>query len=143
MTKGANEFLVLDASTALSWLLPDEDRASARDAFEIVRSDGGWVPGIWRLEIANGLQLGIRRNRIDVTFRDAALADLAALPITVDDETDRRAWSETLALTDRFGLTLYDACYLELALRRRLPLATLDNELRRASAEAGIEALGP
>ena len=134
--------LVLDASIALSWLLPDEDSSSPRDAFEIVRNNGGWVPGIWRLEVANGLQLGVRRSRIDLTFRGAALADLSTLPITVDDETDRRAWSETLALTDRFGLTLYDACYLELALRRGLPLATLDNNLRRASAEAGIEALG-
>jgi predicted nucleic acid-binding protein len=134
--------LVLDASIALSWLLPDEDSASARDTFEIVRNNGGWVPGIWRLEVANGLQLGVRRNRIDLDFRGAALADLGTLPIAVDDETDRRAWSETLTLTDRFGLTLYDACYLELALRRGLPLATLDNTLRRAAAGAGIEVLG-
>jgi predicted nucleic acid-binding protein len=134
--------LVLDASTTLSWLLPDEDSAPARHAFEIVRSDGGWVPGIWRLEIANGLQLGVRRSRIGTTFREAALADLAALPITVDAETDRRAWSETLSLADRFGLTLYDACYLELALRRGLPLATLDSGLHRAATAAGIEALG-
>jgi predicted nucleic acid-binding protein len=134
--------LVLDASMALSWLLPDEDSAQARDAFEIVRSSGAWVPATWRLEVANGLQLGIRRNRIDVAFRDGALTDLAALPVTVDAETDRRAWGETLALADRFGLTLYDACYLELALRRGLPLATLDSNLRRAAIEAGIEALG-
>lgn len=134
--------LVLDASIALSWLLPDEDSASARDTFEIVRNNGGWVPGIWRLEVANGLQLGVRRSRIDLTFRGAALADLSTLPITVDDETDRRAWSETLALTDRFGLTLYDACYLELALRRGLPLATLDSNLHHAATAAGIEALG-
>lgn len=133
--------LVLDASTALSWLLPDEHSAAARDAFEIVRSSGAWVPAIWRLEIANGLQLGIRRNRIDAAFRNGALADLAALPVMVDGETDRRAWSETVLLADRFDLTLHDACYLELALRRTLPLATLDGDLRRAAVAAGIEAL--
>lgn len=134
--------LVLDASIALAWALPDEDSVLAQDVFELIESHGGWVPGIWRLEVANGLQQGVRRRRIDKDLRDRAVADFSELPILVDAETDRRAWNETLALADRFGLTLYDACYLELALRRGLPLATFDNNLRRVSAEAGIEVLG-
>ena len=62
-------------------------------------------------------------------FRDAALADLGALDIAVDRETDARAWSATLALADRFRLTLYDAAYLELAARLGLPLGSLDRDL--------------
>jgi predicted nucleic acid-binding protein len=134
--------LVLDASVALAWVLPDEDNPLAHDAFEIIRGDGGWTSGLWRLEVANGLQSATRRRRIDAAFRDSALADLVELPISIDSETDAHAWLETLVLADRFGITLYDACYLDLAQRRRLPLATLDTDLRRAGAALGIEVLG-
>lgn len=65
----------------------------------------------------------MRRKRITVAFRDASLANLRAFPIVVDTETDRHAWGSTLALSERFGLTPYDASYLELAQRLRLPLA--------------------
>lgn len=74
----------------------------------------------------------MRHKRITVAFRDASLANLRAFPIVVDTETDRHAWGSTLALSERFGLTPYDASYLELAQRLRLPLASLDRELRTA-----------
>jgi predicted nucleic acid-binding protein len=64
------------------------------------------------------------------------------LPITVDVETDRQAWGPTLELSVRHRLTLYDAAYLELALRRKLPIATLDAELRAAAEAEGIVVLG-
>ena len=79
----------------------------------------------------------MRRGRIDADFRQAALADLAVLHVTVDQHTDDRAWGETLTLADRFRLTLYDAAYLELARRRDLPLATLDRESARRRTRAG------
>lgn len=77
-------------------------------------------------------------------FRDpcSALADLAILDIAVDQRTDAQAWSETLAIADRYRLTLYDAAYLELAVRRNLPLATQDAELRAAAKTAGVPTLG-
>jgi predicted nucleic acid-binding protein len=86
------------------------------------------VPALWRLEIANSLTMAVRRGRIDSEFRHAALGDLAMLEITTDPHTDSSAWGETLQLADQCGLTLYDAAYLELAIRRRLPLATLDDK---------------
>ena len=86
--------------------------------------------------------MGVRKGRSDAAFRDAALADLALLPITVDQETDRQAWGVTTALAARQRLTLYDAAYLELARRRCLPLATLDNELRAAATAEGVAVLG-
>jgi predicted nucleic acid-binding protein len=110
--------------------------------FTRVAETGAWVPSLWRLEIANVLELDVRRRKRDAAFRDATLEDLIELPITVDAETDRRAWTATLALAIDRKLTLYDAAYLELAKRRDLPLATLDNELRKAAAAEGVHLLG-
>ena len=84
----------------------------------------------------------MRRRRHDATFRDATLSDLALLPIRLDLETDRQAWGATLQVAGRHRLTLYDAAYLELALRRGLPLATLDGELRSAAQAEGVVVLG-
>lgn len=86
--------------------------------------------------------MGVRRGRHDRAFRDATLADLAVLPISLDPETDRQAWGATAQLAARHGLTLYDAAYLELAQRRSLPLATLDRELRSAGSAEGVVLLG-
>ncbi|MBS0326983.1 MAG: type II toxin-antitoxin system VapC family toxin [Proteobacteria bacterium] len=125
--------VVIDSSVTLAWFFEDE-RSDATDALlQQVVAEGAVVPSLWRLEIANGFQSALRRKRITVAFRDASLADLAAFPIAVDAETDRHAWGSTLTLAERHGLTPYDACYLELAQRLRLPLASLDRELRAAS----------
>lgn len=82
------------------------------------------MPSLWRLEVANSLQTGVRRGRISAEFRDAALTDLALLNMAIDPDTDTFAWSATLRLAERFGLTLYDAAYLELAHRLTLPLTS-------------------
>ena len=84
----------------------------------------------------------MRRRRITPAYRDASLIDLRALAIAIDRGTNRQAWSATLRLCDRFGLTPYDAAYLELALRRRLPLATLDGELARAAQAENVPLVG-
>jgi predicted nucleic acid-binding protein len=86
--------------------------------------------------------MGVRKGRSDSSFRDAALADLALLPINVDPETCRQAWGATAKLAARHRLTLYDAAYLELARRRCLPLATLDSDLRVAASAEDVELLG-
>ncbi len=88
------------------------------------------------------MEMGVRRGRTDAAFRDAALVDLAALPIEVDVETDRQAWSATVRLATTRKLTLYDAAYLELARRRGFPLATLDKEPREAAVAEGVLLLG-
>jgi predicted nucleic acid-binding protein len=134
--------LVLDASLALSWYFEDERTPAADMLLDRVADQGATVPGLWRLEIANGLRTAIRRNRIDQGFRDRAIAQLARLPITVDPDTDRYAWTTTLQLADRFALTPYDAAYVELAQRLVLPLATLDDPLRTAATALGVALLG-
>jgi len=134
--------LVLDSSLALSWYFEDERTPAADALLDRVADEGATVPGLWRLEIANGLRTALRRKRIDKAFRDRAIAELARLPLTVDPDTDRYAWTTILQLADHFGLTPYDAAYLELAQRRTLPLATLDEPLRTAAPALGVALLG-
>lgn len=134
--------LVLDSSVTLAWVYSEQTTESIKHVFDVLAQSGAWVPTLWRLEVANVLQMGLRRKRHDAEFRDATLADLAQLPIQVDGETDQQAWGETLLLADRHRLTLYDATYLELALRRSLPLASLDEDLRRAAAAEKVNLLG-
>jgi predicted nucleic acid-binding protein len=134
--------LVLDASLALSWYFEDARTPAADALLDLVADHGATVPGLWRLEIANGLQTALQRKRIDKDFRDRAIAQLARLPITVDLDTDRYAWTTTLNLADRFALTPYDAAYLELAQRLTLPLATRDEPLRAAATALGVGLLG-
>ncbi len=134
--------LVLDSSATLAWIYGDETTDAIRAIFDQVADAGAFVPSLWRLEVGNSLTVAVRRGRIDADFRRAALDDLALLEIVVDQSTDSHAWTEALSLADRFGLTLYDAAYLELARRRRLPLATLDAALVRAATPLGVGVLG-
>ena len=134
--------LILDASMALSWYFADEQTDAADTILDRVAEQGAVVPSLWRLEVANALQVSVRRKRFDMAFRNRALLQLSQLNIAVDPDTDTNAWSATLKLSDQFQLTLYDAAYLELAQRRALPLASLDRPLRKAAGTLGIELLG-
>ena len=130
--------LVIDSSITLAWFFEDERTERADVVMRQVAKAGAVVPSLWRLEIANALQSAVRRKRIKTAFRDASIADLRSFPIAVDSETDRHAWGTSLALAERCQLTLYDAAYLELAQRLRLPLASLDRDLRAASRALGV-----
>ncbi len=134
--------LVLDSSVTLAWIFGDETTPAIRQVFAFIADRGALLPGLWWLEVANSLTLAMRRKRIDAAFRQAALGDLALLDITTDQQTASQAWSATLRLADQHHLTLYDAAYLELARRRALPLATLDQHLQTAAAMLGINLLG-
>jgi predicted nucleic acid-binding protein len=108
----------------------------------MVKTDGFWVPELWRWEVANVLQMNVKRGRHGAAFRDAALLDLGLLSIHVDAEAGRQAWGPTVRVAERHGLTVYDAAYLELALRRGVPLATLDEDLRAAAEAEKVRLLG-
>jgi predicted nucleic acid-binding protein len=133
--------LVIDSSVTLSWFFEDERSALADQVLRRVVEAGAVVPSLWRLEVANALQMAVRHKRIDAKFRDASIADLRVLPIAIDPDTDRHAWGSTLILAERCQLTLYDAAYLELAQRAGLPLASLDKQLRAASKAVGVTLL--
>lgn len=133
--------VVLDSSATLAWVHGDERTPAIEAVFDRVAERGGVVPSLWHLEVANSLTIAVRRARISAAERADALADLALLDIAVDDETEQHAWKATTHLADLNGLSVYDAAYLELAQRRRLPLVTLDKALIRAAAAAGVEVI--
>ena len=101
-------------------------------------NEGAIVPPIWQLEVGNVLLIAQRKRRITREQRLSALYALKELPITVDHNTSNYVWIQTTELAERYDLTLYDACYLELSLRYTLPLATFDNHLKQAANLAGV-----
>jgi predicted nucleic acid-binding protein len=128
---------VIDASVALSWVYSDEDNAVSNALLARVSHEGAVVPTLWRLEVANSLQTGIKRKRIDAAYRDSSIQIFLRLPIEIDVETNDYAWTTTLQLAEAHQITVYDASYLELTLRRGLPLATRDDQLATAAARSG------
>jgi predicted nucleic acid-binding protein len=139
--------LVIDASTTLGFLMHDEQAPHALKAMHAMETGTPvFVPAHWWLEVANGLIMAERRKRATQADITEALHLIQALPVTTDDETDRRSGSETAALARQYGLTIYDAAYLELAMRRGATLATDDRPLSQAATAAGVpllsEALG-
>jgi predicted nucleic acid-binding protein len=90
------------------------------------------------LEVANSLQTGIKRKRIDAAYRDSSLQIFLRFPIEIDPETSHYAWTTILQVSDLYQLAVYDASYLELTLRRALPLATRDNDLAAVGSSAGV-----
>lgn len=137
------ERIVLDANFALSWLFHESaDEVSDGVAGEIRRLRFV-VPGIWKIEIANALLVAERRKRSTKTDTDAWQIYLARLPVTEDLKTSAFALVDTIDLAREYGLTVYDAAYLELALRESIPLATLDAELKKATKAAGVELFRP
>lgn len=133
---------VLDCSATLPWVFADE-ASPAADALldQLVQGERTWVPALWHLELGNVLLGAKRRNRIDQAGIEAFLSRLAVYDIAVDDQTMERAWQKTLDLALQHGLSTYDASYLELALRRGLPLATLDRQLATAARASGVPVL--
>lgn len=133
--------IVLDCSVAVSWCFADEASAAGDALLRRLAADGAVVPGLWFLELANVLLGGVRRGRISHAELRAFLGQLERLPVAEDAETGGRAFGETLALAAAQDLTAYDAAYLELAMRRGLPLATRDTALVRAARATGVELL--
>lgn len=133
---------VLDSSFTLAWVFADE----ATPVTNAVRRSLGTgakavVPPLWRWEVGNALLMGIRRKRISQDGVKQHLTLLAALPIDVDENAFGQLWGETLALAQKYQLTLYDATYLESAKRLGLPLASFDGELRGAAKAEKVELL--
>jgi predicted nucleic acid-binding protein len=132
---------VLDASVALAWVLPDEGNPYADELLERLIADGAVVPPIWPLEIGNVLLGALRQGRVRQDELESMVEWLARLPIEVDIEATDHALAGVLLLGAQLGLTTYDAAYLDLAQRRKLPLATLDKRLRAACTSARLQVL--
>lgn len=134
--------LIIDASMAVAWLFSDERSEAPQVILRRVAADGALVPSLWRLEVANVLRNAVRRKRCDSGYATRCLRRLGQLQIVVDSETDAQAWGRTRDLSIEHDLTVHDAAYLELAIRRRRPLATCDMALVEAGRKAGLDVLG-
>ena len=139
---------VLDASVTMSWLLGDArpvDRTYADAVLDALGSPGcsASVPMTWALEVGNVVARAEARGFVEEAQSEAFLEMLASVAIQPDDSTFARALTDTLHLARRYGLSSYDASYLELALRAGLPLATLDTGLSKAARKAGVKRFGP
>jgi predicted nucleic acid-binding protein len=133
---------VLDCSVAMSWFFAGEATAATDALLDRLNDKGNAVvPQHWVLETANTLLMGERRKRCTVADSAHFLGILGSLPIETDQETGFHASSTTVALARAKHLTLYDGAYLELAMRRNLPLATLDKDLRSAAKKLGVRCL--
>lgn len=133
-----NQF-VLDCSISAAWCLQEAESETAEKTLALMSRDVALVPSLWLVEMTNVLVVAQRRGRI--TPADAVRAEdlLRVLPIRIDPV--RQDLPRLRAVALEYGLTAYDAGYLEIAMRNRLPLATLDEGLRKAAKKAGVELL--
>jgi predicted nucleic acid-binding protein len=133
---------VIDNSVALAWCFEDEHTQPVMELLDRIAETGAFAPSLWPLEALNGLLMAERRRRVDARRRQRLAGFLRALPVTLDAETGDQAWTATARLAERHRLSVYDAAYLELAQRRKLPLATLDEDLIKAAKALGTTVLG-
>lgn len=129
---------VVDASVALAWGLPDERSAYADAVIEKMSEGAILVPALWGIEVANGLLMGERKKRILPQQVSAVLSFLDMLDIVRDSSEAAGPPIRAVTLAREHELTVYDAIYLELAVRRQLPLATLDKKLANAANRIGV-----
>lgn len=135
---------VLDASVALLWALPKSNPQGlvfAEAVLDVLRGRQAVVPAVWSLEVVNVLARAESRGVLSEADSHRFLSLLERLNIVCDPETVEHAMGSTLHLARRYRLSAYDSAYLELALRRGLPVATLDSALSTAVTEAGLPVL--
>ena len=136
--------LVVDASIALSWALPDESSVYAEAVLAVAERDGVRVPELWAREVANGLAIAYRRKRMTSDDERVFLAALSRLNIRVEPAPSAaNAIHDGAAAAMRYGLTAEDAAYVDLAAREGLRLATLDAAMRKAAQESQVAIFVP
>jgi predicted nucleic acid-binding protein len=137
--------LILDASMALAWLLHRKDAGEAALAvqgLDVVSATGAIVPALWYPEVANALLLAERQRVITAQDSASFLSSLSFWEIVQDTAPPALYQPETIHLGRMYNLTAYDACYLELAMRRAAVLATFDRKLAAAARSAGVRVFG-
>jgi predicted nucleic acid-binding protein len=135
--------LVLDASGALAWVFERANRGEAERARAVLAKLDGLqpiVPGLWHVEVLNGLVTAQRRRVLSLSKATDFLSRLDRLPIVTDAASIAERKPQVFALAREHGLSAYDATYLELALRLGAALFTFDVRLMRAQVKAGVPA---
>jgi len=129
----------LDAWVTLAWAFIEELNEHTRAVLRALREGKAYVPSIWPLEVGNALLAAERRGRLKHADVEQFLTFLRELPITIERESPERMFGEVMALAREQRLSIYDATYLDLAMRLGLPLATRDQALGKAASRCGVE----
>lgn len=133
---------VVDSSVALSWCFQDEATPATRALLQRLGDEAALVPAWWFIELTNVLALSERKRRVAPARVAEFIALIESFDLDIDDQGPGRAFTHLLHLCRSHHLTSYDALYLDLAMRRQLPLATLDDQLRSAGKKLGVKLLG-
>ncbi|MGA2059400.1 MAG: type II toxin-antitoxin system VapC family toxin [Thermoguttaceae bacterium] len=132
---------VLDCSIAMNWCFEDESQLIADHVLDRLFEDEALVPAVWLLEVVNILLVGERKGRITSAQASHFLAMLETLPILIDLPASLKTMDDIYSLAGTYQLSAYDAAYLELAMREKVVLATLDESLSAAAVKAGVSVL--
>ncbi len=130
---------VLDCSVTMAWVFPDEATEATGRLRDALTDGRAFVPALWPIEVANVLLVATRRGRITETDWSRIQRNIEALSIRMDPVSTSRIWGAALKVAHAHRLSVYDAMYLELAIRMQLPLATLDRALANAGRAVGLE----
>ena len=138
-----SEAFIVDASVGFAWVYPSQASADTDKLLEQIEEGAEVVvPSLWFLEVANGLLAAQRRKLLKSAERKKALEKLSNLMFIADEEAARTAFRKTSELAEKHGLSVYGAAYLEAALRRKLPIGSRDEALRKAAKKLGVKVLG-
>jgi len=132
---------VLDCSTTMTWVFADEQSETTDAIRDSLLHDHALAPALWPIEVANVLLAATRRGRLDRKDWIQVTSQLISLPINIDTASVETIFQQALPLAEEHTLSVYDAMYLELALRTGLPLATNDKALAHAARSNAINVL--
>jgi len=133
-----SEIFVIDNSVVMTWCFKDEENPYADDILDSLENATAYVPSIWPLEVGNVLLVAERKKRLSEADSIRFIALLTELPIIIEQESPERMIKEIFALARKHELSSYDASYLDLAMRKGLPIATLDNNLIDAAKRSQV-----
>jgi predicted nucleic acid-binding protein len=132
---------VIDNSVVMSWCFEDETSKYTDAVLGYLAQATAYVPAVWPLEVSNVLLVAQRRNRLSRADSSRFITLLFELPIIVEQESPERMLTEIFSLAREYKLSSYDASYLDLAMRKGLPLATTDKNLLAAAKRSRIPIL--
>lgn len=131
---------VLDCSLTMAWIFPDEATDATGRLRDSLVEGRAFAPALWPIEVGNVILAATRRGRLAREEWPAIRAHLETLPVEIDPVSASRTWGAVVDLAEMQRISVYDATYLELAARLRLPLATLDRQLGATARAVGVDA---
>lgn len=133
-----SESFVIDNSVVMSWCFKDETSQYADAVLDRLAESTAFVPSIWPLEVVNVLLVAERNKRLSEADSIRFITLLSQLPIIVEYERTETIMKDLLSQARANNLSSYDACYLDLSMRKGFPIATLDTRLIEAAKQTDV-----